>query len=160
MADEELDLEETPSEENINKTEKRIKDLSEKVKLTSEERDEKAALIEKLEKEKANSQKEVEFYKGFSNVASKYTSANEFQDKIKEKFDAGYDLEDATIAILAKEGKYAPSAPESKPKESPAGGSANTTLKSGGEKSPHEMTQDERRAALQEAESKGDLSVS
>src|SRR3990167_2382550 len=108
MADEELDLE-LDEQENINKVEKRIKSLSEKVKLTSEERDELKGLNEGLTAEKHTLSKERDFYKGFNQVSAKYPGANEYQDKILEKVNQGYDVEDATISILAKECKYNPS---------------------------------------------------
>jgi len=147
MADEDYDLDE--NQEQINKTELRIKNLSEKVKLTSEERDELARAKEQLENEKTTLAKEVDFYKNFAQVTSKYSSAGEYQEQIREKVMAGYDVEDAAIAILAREGKFATPAPEV---ESPAGGSASNTTKVGGEKSFAEMTQEERKAALIQAE--------
>jgi len=66
---------------------------------------------------------------------------------------AGYDLEDATISILAKEGKYQPVVQQqtAAPKISPAGGSAATTLKSMADKPIGEMTQEERRKALEDS---------
>src|SRR6185503_18014522 len=100
---EELELV-SPEEEETNRVEKRIKDLSGKVRTTSEERDAAKALADKEAAEKAAALKDVEFYKNFNTTASKYTGATEFQDKIREKVLAGYDLEDATISILAKEG--------------------------------------------------------
>src|SRR3990167_6378974 len=131
MADElDLDLDSTEEQEKINKVEKRIKDLSEKVRLTSTERDDFAKAKEQAEVEKSAALKDVDFYKNFSTVSSKYTGSAEYQDKIKEKVMAGYDLEDATISILAKEGKFTPQVAPLE-KESPAGGSAPTTLKSG-----------------------------
>ena len=158
MAENDLDLDLSTDEEQekVNKVEKRIKDLSEKVRLTSTERDELAKAKELAEQEKAAALKDVDFFKNFSALTSKYPGSAEYQDKIREKVMAGYDAEDATISILAKEGKF--QTPE-KPKESPAGGSAINTLKSGSEKSVGEMTQEERRAQLVEAEKRGDLSL-
>lgn len=160
MADElDLDLD-TPTEEQekINKTEKRIKDLSEKVKITATERDDLVKAKDQIEAEKQAALKDVDFYKNFSAVSSKYTGATEYQDKIREKVNAGYDLEDATISILAKEGKYTPQIVQA-PKQSPAGGSATTNIKAGSEKQIGEMTQDERRTQLVEAEKRGDLAL-
>lgn len=93
-------------------------------------------------------EKEMSFYKGFSNVATKYQGAHEYQDKILEKVRSGYDVEDATLAILAKEGKLQQKAPET-PKESAAGGSATNSLPQG-EKSVGEMSQSERKSKLSE----------
>ena len=159
MADElDLELEENDEQENINKVEKRIKSLSEKVKLTSEERDEKAKLLAERDGQLANASKERDFYKGFNQVSAKYPGANEYQDKILEKVNAGYDVEDATISILAKEGKYTPAEPIVE-KERVAGGSAATAMKGGESKSPQEMSQDERRAALLDLEAKGEIKL-
>jgi len=154
MADD-LDLELEDEQENINKVELRIKKLSEKVKLTSEERDEKDKLLQEKESLLANTSKELEFFKGFSKVSAKYQGANEYQDKIWEKVKSGYDVEDATISILAKEGKYTPQAPKVE-RESAAGGSASTSM-SDNEKTAQDMSQDERKAALLALEAKGEF---
>lgn len=156
MADEELDLELESEEDKINRVEKRIKSLSEKVKLTSEERDELAKAKEAEATARANAEKERDFYKGFNQVSAKYPGASDYQDKILEKVNAGYDVEDATISILAKEGKFTPAQPKTE-SERAAGGSASIGITGKAEKSPNEMTQDERRAQLMELEAKGEL---
>ena len=121
---------------------KRIKDLSGKVELTSKQRDEAIALAEKA-------QREAGFYKDFSGMISKYPHATEYQEKIKEKVMGGYTVEDATAAILVKEGKFM----TSQPRENPAGGSSvNQPPKV---KNASEMTQAERLEALKEAEKAG-----
>ena len=148
MADE-LDLELDEGQETINREQARNKSLSEKVILTAKERDEQKAAAEKAEAEKQAALKDVDFYKNFSTVSSKYSGAADYQDKIREKVNAGYDLEDATISILAKEGKFTPPATPEPKRDSPAGGSATTAMKSGGEKSAAEMDQAERRAILE-----------
>ena len=157
MADEELDLE-LEEQENVNKVEKRIKSLSEKVKLTSEERDELKGLNDNLTDEKHSLSKERDFYKGFNQVSAKYPGANEYQDKILEKVNAGYDVEDAAISILAKEGKFSPTQPKVE-EEKAAGGSASTAMKGGEDKTPEKMSQDERRAALLDFEAKGEFKL-
>lgn len=157
MADE-LDLELDDEQENINKVEKRIKSLSDKVKLTSEERDELAKAKETLEQEKSSISKERDFYKGFNAISTKYQGASEYQDKILEKVNAGYDVEDATIAILAKEGKFTPQQPKIET-EKVAGGSANTSFKGDDEKTPDKMSQDERLSELKKLEAKGELNI-
>ena len=157
MADEELDLE-LEEQENVNKVEKRIKSLSEKVKLTSEERDELKGLNDNLTAEKHSLSKERDFYKGFNQVSAKYPGANEYQDKILEKVNAGYDVEDAAISILAKEGKFSPTQPKVE-EEKAAGGSASTAMKGGEDKTPEKMSQDERRAALLDFEAKGEFKL-
>lgn len=149
MAEDNASYEEGSLEEEvINKSEKRFKDLSEKVRLTAEERDEKERLLKEKEEALAQKEKEVEFFKNFSQITSKYTGAGEYQDKIHEKYMAGYDVEDAAIAILAKEGKYTPEI-KAEPKESPAGGSAPNTMTGGAVDKPlSEMQADEKREAL------------
>ena len=161
MADE-LDLElddSTTQDENNNKVEKRIKDLSGKVKTTSEERDAALAETQKVEAEKQAALKDAEFYKNFNATASKYQGAGEYQDKIREKVMAGYNIEDATVSTLVNEGKFTPPPTPQPPRESPVGGSAPTQLKTGGAKTVGEMTQEERRAELMEAEKRGDIGL-
>lgn len=151
MADE-LDLDLDPSadhDQEINKAEKRIKSLSEKTRLASEERDAEKVAREKAEAESAQALKDVDFYKNFNSLSSKYQGATEYQEKIREKVNSGYDAEEATIAILVKEGKYVPPAPTPGPKESPTGGSAVTTLKIG-DKEMKDMSPEEKRKVLEE----------
>lgn len=157
MADE-IDLAPSPEEEKTNAVEKRIKDLSGKVRATSEERDAAKALADKEASEKAAALKDVDFYKNFNTTASKYTGASEYQDKIREKFFAGYEMEDAMIAVLNKEGKFVPPPVAPAPRQSPAGGSAPTNL-TNNEKTVGEMNQSERRAQLLEAERRGDIGL-
>lgn len=164
MADEfdelEFGSEATQDNSESNKIEKRINKLNEKVILTAKERDELATAKEALENEKAEAVKERDFYAGFADSISKYPGANEYKDAIKEKVMSGYDIEDATIAILAKEGKFTPQVVETAmPESSPAGGSATTAMTNAGEKTPLQMTQEERRAALIELEQKGEFSI-
>ena len=156
MDDNDLDLE--LEQDNINKVEKRIKSLSEKVKLTSEERDEIKGLNEKLNSEKESMSKERDFYKGFNAISTKYQGASEYQDKIFEKVKAGYDVEDATISILAKEGKYTPTVAVAE-RERAAGGSASIGMTNNDGKSPKEMSQDERHAELLAIEASGGLNL-
>lgn len=152
MNDEE-DLDLTTELEPDKRNDKRYKDLADKVKTTAEERDQIAEEKAKAEAEAQAAKKEAEFYKGFNTVASKYEGANEYQDKILEKVNAGYDIEDATVAVLNKEGKFNPerSEPSVSP-QSPAGGSATTTMTSGDEKPINEMSRDEKREALEQIE--------
>ena len=122
------------------------KALSEKAKAEEDaEKANKTAEKHKLEAETAK--KDLEFFRNFNTVSTKYEGAAEFQDQIKEKVSAGYDLEDATVAVLNKQGRFVPPPPTPQPKESPAGGSAITNL-SKGSKSVSDMSQEERRAIL------------
>lgn len=152
MADEfleELGLEPDEVEVQKKKEDKRLKDLSEKVRLTAEERDEKDKLLTEQTSKLASAEKETEFYKNFNALSAKYPGASEYQDAIKEKVNAGYDPDDAVVAVLAKEGKL-PGQTQSpiSETESPAGGSAVNTIKGEGAKTSSEMTQEERRAEL------------
>ncbi len=164
MTDEkELDLEQIDNEiEKDSKVEKRIKDLSEKVKLTSEERDELKVLSEEKDTKISDLEKERDFLNSFGDVLVKHPAASEFKDAIKEKVLKGYSVEDATVSTLSSEGKLTPSEPkpeeETKP-ENPAGGSATTPPVSGGEKKLEDMTSEEKRAKLVEAQERGDLSI-
>lgn len=149
MEEEEIDLDSSFNNESSagdGRADKRFRDLSEKVKLTAQERDELAEAKAKAEAETVVARKEVEFYSSFADSASQYPGASEYKDAIKEKVMAGYTVEDATVSVLAKEGKLT-SSPSPRP-DSPAGGSATTALKGSGEKSATEMTQAERLEAL------------
>ena len=152
--EDDLDLDLDPSQD-INREKDRNKKLADKVKTTSEERDALAKEKEEVSQAKAQAEKERDFYKGFSQVSSKYPGAHDYQDKILEKVNSGYDLEDATISILAKEGKYTPAQPAIE-REIAAGGSADIGMVEGG-KQPHELSQDERRKELLKLESKGEF---
>src|SRR3990167_10023319 len=135
MAEElDLDLDTIVEDQEHVKQDKRIKDLSEKVRLTAEKRDESDKLRKERDEQLATANKEIDFFKNFSPLTSKYQAAGEFQDKIKEKVMAGYDVEDATVAVLAKEGKLTAPVVSLPPKENPAGGSATNAIKAGGEK--------------------------
>lgn len=150
MADEEL-LEEDRSE-------KRIKDLSEKVKLTATERDEKDRLLKEKDSEVESLRRERDFLSSFGDQVAKFPEAANFKDKIQERVLKGYTLEDATSAVLVSEGKYqVPRAQQ--PINEIAGGSAPTMHQSTGDRTLGQMTRDEKRAKLMEAEARGDMSV-
>ncbi len=158
MADE-LDLEQLDSDiEGQNKVEKRIKDLSEKVRLTAEERDEQKRILGERDTKISDLEKERDFLNSFTEVSGKYPDASSYRDKIKEKVLKGYSVEDATISTLAGEGKFTqPKAPVKI--DNVAGGSAINQPITGGEKSLTEMSREEKRAKLMEAEQRGDISV-
>ncbi len=126
---------------------KRIKDLSEKVELTSIERDEKAKLLEEKDKEISTLKKESEFSNGFADVLGAHPQAKEHKDEIKAKVLAGYTVQDATFAVLGAAGKLGQTTPQAKPQV--AGGSAVTTPASG-EKEMKDMSLAEKRAILSE----------
>ena len=166
MADEneEVDLEENQEgiEEDIqldddqqeNKVEKRIKQLSNKVKITSKERDELAKANEKLKAERDSAKKETEFSSSFTENPH-YQVAKDYKDKIKEKVSGGYSVEDAIVAVLAKEGKLS----AIQATENPAGGSATNPPMSGESKPLNDMTREEKRAEVLKAMDRGDISL-
>jgi len=159
MADE-FDLNTLDSEiENNNRVEKRIKDLSEKVKLTAEERDEHKRLLDEQMQKTAQLEKERDFLNSFGDQLTKFPEASSFKNEIKERVLKGYSVEDATAAVLVAQGKYAPPRKE-EPVENYAGGSATTVHQAAtGEKAFHELSREEKRARLLEAEQRGDLGV-
>jgi hypothetical protein len=155
MDDLELDLE----DENITRDKKRLESLSNKVKETSTERDEAKAAAEAAEQAKLQAEKERDFFSGFSDTVTKYPQASEHKDAIKEKVLSGYSVEDATVAVLHAEGKFAPTVEQTPQAGAAAGGSAPTALPDTGTKSVAEMDQSERRALLVDFEKKGDISL-
>ncbi len=151
MADELDATLEQPSE-----AEKRIKQLSDKVGLSAKEVEEQKKLVQDRDEKIATLERENSFNSGFADTVATTPQAKEFKDDIKAKVLSGYSLEDATYAVLGKAGKLNQSSRENL--ESPAGGSATTTVTQTGTKSVKEMSPDERRQALVDAEKSGDLS--
>lgn len=140
-------------------SEKRIKQLSEKVRLTAEERDEKDRLLKEEGDKNTELTRERDFYQGFTDVVVTNPLAKDYKEEILAKVKGGYTVEDAMFAVLGKAGKLNPP-PKPEP-QSPAGGSAPITPPQGGaQKSPQEMTQEERRNALLEAQARGDIAIS
>jgi len=150
-----LDNLEVQAEEKL-KVKNRFEKLSEKVILTSKEKEEALAKAQTSEDARLNAEKERDFYKDFSANVSKYPNAAEYQDKILEKVKGGYSTEDAMVAVLAKEGKLTPEVTTITPPETQVeGGSAQTTV--GGEKTLDTMTPEEKLSALTEADNRGEL---
>jgi len=156
MEDElELDLNEN-NNEDITRRDNRIKSLSDKVKEKSLEAETRAKELAEAAKAKEEAEKARDFYKGFNEISTKYRGANEYQDKIWEKVQGGYDVEDATISILAREGKYTP-APQAKEEGGmAAGGSASVGIHDSVEKKATQMNRDELRSKLLDIESTGE----
>ena len=156
-----LDLEQLDSDiEKENKVEKRIKDLSEKVRLTSEERDEQKKLLSERDKKIAELERENAFSSGFVDMLSSHSAAKDHKDEIKEKVLKGYSVEDATLAVLGKAGKLSQPQPPPPPKpENPAGGSAVTQPLVGNQKTVKDLSREEKRQQLLEAETRGDISM-
>lgn len=154
LDDSNLESDEDKQRKDSERALKRNKDLSDKLKMEAEAR-------AKAEEEANLSKKEAEFYKNFNLLVSKYQGAAEYQEQIMDRAMKGYDTEEATLAVLAKEGKYTPPAPEPQPEpipESPAGGSAVNAIPAGGEKPLSELTSEEKQAQLEEALNRGDIS--
>lgn len=149
------DVQEDDDVQEESKVEKRIKQLSNKVKLTSKERDELAKAKDKLEAERDSTKKELDFYSKFSDTTDKYPAAKEYKDEIKKKVLVGYSIEDAAVAILAKEGKL--TMPQKV--DNPAGGSATNAPMTGEDKPLEEMTREEKRAEVEKAIARGDISL-
>lgn len=123
----------------------RIRQLSEKVELTSKERDEKDVLLKAANEKNAALEKENAFNTGFVDVLATHTAAKDHKDEIKAKVLAGYSVEDATFAVLGKAGKLG-GAPVQR---EIAGGSAPHNVQGAPEKSVKEMTTAEKRAVLE-----------
>lgn len=158
MSDEDLlDLDEN-NNEDINRDNNRFQKLVEKVKLTAKERDDLAQAKDSESKARLETEKERDFYKGFNGLSSKYQGATEYQDKIWEKVKAGYDIEDATVSILNKEGKFTPT-PRVEDRSTVAGGSASTGITDTEEKSVEKMSQSERLEILRDMESAGQFKL-
>lgn len=158
-----LDLELDTVEEKVRNSEKvknRFEQLSEKVILTSRERDEHAAKAKAEEEARLAAEKERDFYKAFSSSAAKYPESGAYQDQILEKVKAGYETEDAILAVLAREGKLSqPAAPQyvAPPAPHAEGGSAATPMP--GNKAVADMTSEEKLAALAELDRDGGLAA-
>lgn len=148
------------TDDSINRTQKRITDLSTKVADTAAERDAANAKAAEQETARLAAEKERDFYASFTDTAAKYPNALEYKDKIKEKVMSGYSAEDAAVAVLASEGKFTMSTPPVAPPAPAGGGSAVNNLPIGGaNKSVAEMTRNEKRDALLEAQKRGDISL-
>ena len=153
--DEELDLD-FEIESSESKVKNRFNELANKVKDTARERD--AVLEEKrvLEEESRKISKERDFYASFTESASQYPNAVQFKDAIKDKVLAGYTVEDATVSVLAKEGQLTTNTVRKQ--EMVAGGSSSNSMSSSGTKGVKDMSKDELRSALMDAERRGELS--
>lgn len=137
MADETITQ---PAPEPVNPAQERITELSEKVKTTSTERDEALAKASAAERKAA-------FAEGYADIVASNPAAKEFKAEIEAKVNSGLSVEDASWAVLGKAGKLG-NTRMTEPM-TPAGGSAVVTPPQGGNKTPGEMTQAERRAQLE-----------
>lgn len=131
----------------VNPVEARITDLSSKVRTASEERD---AAISKV----AAAERKAEFSDGFVDMVLANPAAKDYKADIQAKFDAGYTLQDATFAVLGAAGKLGTPQVERRPAQ---GGSAPNNITPQSNKSVEQMSREERRQALVNAEKAGDL---
>lgn len=139
--------EELAKENDLSRSQERIQQLSEKVELTSRERDEKDNIVKERDVKIAELERENAFNSGFVDILGNHPAAKDHKDEIKAKVLAGYSAEDAALAVLAKAGKLGASvAPMVAPQV--AGGSASTVIASNGEKSITDMSTAEKREAL------------
>lgn len=138
-------------DEETNRADERITKLSTKVKETATQRDEANAKAENEAAGRQAAEKERDFFKTFTGVSSKYQGASEYQDKILEKYNAGYSIEDATVSVLNAEGKFNPTAPAPVYQGQATGGSAATTIQSG-ESQIGDMSREDKRQALMQTD--------
>ena len=161
MTDDTLDLEQLDKEiEGESKVEKRIKDLSGKVKLTAEERDAEKKRADEEVAKNLELQRERDFFAGFADVVSTNPAAKDHKDDILAKVKSGYSVEDATFAVLGKAGKLGQSQPVVDTTNVAGGSAAINQPITGGQKKLSEMTRDEKRTELLKAEQRGDISLS
>ncbi len=146
MTDENI-IQTAPSPVELTRAEDRIRQLSDKVELTSKERDEMKVLVGERDKTIADLQKENAFNSGFSDILGTHPAAKDHKDEIKAKVLAGYTPEDAAFAVLGKAGKLGNTAEVVAPQV--AGGPSAVNNTQTGEKSVQDMTQAERRARLE-----------
>ena len=149
-----LDQIEQNSEQKL-QVKNRFQQLSDKVKTEAQGREEAEAKVKAAEDGRLEAEKKVEFFKNFSQVSSKYPNATEYQEQILERVNKGIDLEEATVGVLHKEGKFqAPVLEPSRP-DNIAGGSASTVITDTGDKRVEEMTHEEKRNQLLQMEKEG-----
>lgn len=135
----------------------RVNELSGKIRGLSEAADLEKKNREAAETKTAEVERERDFYQGFAEVLSTNPAAKDHKDEILTKVKSGYTVEDATYAVLGKAGKLGQPTPD--PEMTPTGGSATTTPPQGGSKSIQEMTREERKQAVIDAEKRGDISL-
>lgn len=133
----------------------RVHEMTSKIGKMSGELDTARAEKEAADTAKAEMERERDFYSGFADVLSQNPQAKDHKDEILGKVKSGYSVEDATFAVLGKAGKLGQPQVDTQPI---AGGSATNTLSQPGSKQVSEMSRDDKRAALMEAEKRGDIS--
>lgn len=143
---------------NKNVVEDRIRNLANSKKEAEDKLQAEAKGRAEAEAKLASLEKETSFLNSFTDINTKFPTASEYKDKIKEKvMTSGYSVEDATISILHAEGKL--NATQA-PRENVAGGSAPNQITNQPTKTVKDMSSNERWDALREAERRGDIGLS
>jgi hypothetical protein len=154
MDDNEFDLDLDTDNGSNDRINKRITNLTEKAKTEAIARAQAETKAAEAEARASAAEKKGEFYSAFSDMTSKYPEASNYKDAIEEKVMAGYTAEDATVSILAKEGKLHNYTPPAR-MDSPAGGSATTAMRNDSDKSLSEMSREDKRNELLRMEQEG-----
>ncbi len=102
----------------------------------------------------SKAERDLQFYKSFSQISSKHPEATNYQDQILERVNKGMDTEEATVAVLYKEGKLNYAAPQQDLGQITGGSAPNTP---GIEKDFHDMNLEEKRVVMNELEKTGEL---
>lgn len=132
----------------------RFAKLSSDYSQTKKEKEEAEAKVNAEAEARLQAEKERDFYKSFSQISSKHPEASNYQDQILERVNKGMDTEEATVAVLYKEGKLNTFTPQPEI-GNVAGGSAPNTP--GVEKDYHDMNLDEKRDVMMGLEKSGEL---
>ena len=116
--------------EGEKRSEKRYKDLADKVSNLAREKEELTKAHEAEKAEMAKKTAEAEFKANFAELVSKYPDSKEFEADIKAKVNAGYTPEDAAVSTLASKGKLvSPEAQKQEIRSESMGGSVDTNIK-------------------------------
>ncbi len=151
----ELDQIETGADKKL-QVRNRFQQLANEKNQARQEREQAEAKVKELEAKALQVEKESNFYKTFSQLSAKYPEATNYQEQILERVNKGYDQEEATLAVLAKEGKLGTQSVPPPPAKTPSaeGGSAITNVIDG-EKT--ELSMSEKLEALKGMEKSGEL---
>lgn len=159
MENEELNLDDLDQiESNADKKQlqiNRYQQLANDKRALSQEKDELTKQKAEAEAKLANLEKERDFLKTFSQLSSKHPEATNYQDQILERVNKGMDAEEATIAVLYKEGKLTQAPPQQRTPMA-EGGSAVTNVNVG-EKPLDDLSMVEKLNQLKELEKSGEL---
>lgn len=125
--------------------------LSENLTAERKAREEAEAKLKAQADAQTQLERERDFLKTFNQVAVKHPEAVNYQDQIMERVNKGIDTEEATVAVLFKEGKLAPMGEGvGQTQINAEGGSAMTYV--GGDKSSGDLTASEKLSALADLE--------